>query len=174
MPVWLAVAGVRCRAVFSPEYRLGRAGLDKDGASHQWLKQSHCVAASHARTDPARSQGRQDASHEDCTPHTTPRMIPSMSGKGHCCDTAMSETGFNTIKAALTWCIALQRREGLIKAISADRVIAVIIPSPLGSGGSSANCIRANETTIKRGGSSLIKGKSSARQRWYRYKPMCS
>jgi len=45
------------------------------------------------------------------------KMLPSMRDKGNCCDNAMVETVFKTIKSELIWRTALQARNGAINAI---------------------------------------------------------
>ena len=65
-------------------------------------------------------RGSQYASHAYCTLRKAHNIIPSMSGKGNCYDTAMVETVFKTIKAELLWRTAFLGSDAAIKAVGAD------------------------------------------------------
>ena len=138
------------------ECRLGSAGLDEEGACDLCLAKAIAIRQPTPGLIQRAYRGSQYARDAYRKIRNAHNVIPSMSGKGNCYDTAMVDTVRTTIKAELLWRTASQSRDDAIKAIGAyidGFYTPVRRHSAIGYRLAIAHRIRGNHTKIKHGGS---------------------
>ena len=116
----LAVSGDCCRSVFRGIVDWQARERMKKALAISALNKAIAIRQPKPGLIQHADRGSQYASQEDCKRLNAHSMIPSMSKKGNCDANAMGETVFQTIKAALIWRTAFQRRDAAIKAIGAE------------------------------------------------------